>query len=80
MVNSERWNCLLHCTLIFNPFTLKGLFYHNSTDWSISNSTVLIFKEILVFNPNCVHPDQMPQNVAFDLGLHCLLISLVGVS
>ena len=25
-------------------------------------------------------PDQMPQNAASDLGLHCLLITLLGVS
>ena len=30
------------------------------------------FIEIIVFNANSVDPDQMPQNVASDLGLHFL--------
>ena len=29
---------------------------------------------------NSEDPDQMPQNVASDLGLHCLPITLLGVS
>ena len=36
--------------------------------------------EIPVFNANCVDPDQMPQNAAPDLGLHCLPMTLLGVS
>ena len=36
------------------------------------------FIEILVYNANRVDPDQMPQNVASDLGLHCLSMSLFG--
>ena len=35
--------------------------------------------EILVFNANSVNPEQMPHSVASDLGLHCLLITLLGV-
>ena len=29
---------------------------------------------------NNVYPDQMPHYVAFDLGLHCLPMTLLGVS
>ena len=29
---------------------------------------------------NSVDPDEMPQNAASDLGLHCLPITLLGVS
>ena len=41
------------------------------------NRCVLIMIEILVFNANRVDPDQMPQNVASDLDLHCLLMFLL---
>ena len=29
---------------------------------------------------NCGDPDQMPNSVASDLGLHCLLVTFLGVS
>ena len=35
------------------------------------------FIEIPVFNANNIKPDQTPQSAASDLGLHCLLISLL---
>ena len=37
------------------------------------------FIEICVLNANSVDPDQMPQNAASDLGLHCLPVSLYGM-
>ena len=76
------------CYYIYsNPFTSSGLFYHNSLDWSISNSRVsgkflllLCFIEIPVFNANSVDCDQSPHSVVSDLGLQCLPITLLGVS
>ena len=69
-----------------NPLTSSGLFYHNSLEWSISNGRVsgYIFLlpciiEILVFNANCVDPDQTSRSVASDLGLHCLPVNLLVV-
>ena len=66
---------------------MSGLFYHYSLEHSISNSRVsvlflslLCFIEIPVFNANSVDPDQMQHSVASDLGLHCLPITLLGVS
>ena len=66
---------------------LSNLFYHKSLDWSISNSRVsgqflllLCFIEIPVINANRVNLDQMPHSAASDLGLHCLPITLLGVS
>ena len=65
-----------------SPFMLSGLFYHNSLDWSISNSRVsgyllilLCFIEIPVINANCVESDQTLHSVASDLCLHCLPIT-----
>ena len=59
----------------------------NSLDQSISNSRLfgqflllLCFLEIPVYNANSVDPDQMPHVAATDLGLHCLPITLMGVS
>ena len=70
-----------------NQSTLSGLFYCNSLDWSIANSRVsgqflliFCFIEISVLNANSVNPDQMPHFVASDLGLHCLPVTLLGVS
>ena len=40
----------------------------------------ICFIEIPVFNANSVDPDQMRQNAASDLGLHCLLVTLLGLS
>ena len=60
---------------------LSGLFYLNSLDkfistrrgvWLIFIITMII--EIPVYNANSVDPDQTPQSVASDLGLHCLQI------
>ena len=56
----------------------RGLFYHNSLDWFISNIRgawlvfIPCFIEILVFDANSVDPD-----VVSDLGLHCLQMSLL---
>ena len=35
------------------------------------------FIEISELNANCVDPDQTPRSAASDLGLHCLLMSLL---
>ena len=68
-----------------NPFTMSGLFYLNSLDWSISNSRVsgkflllLCFIEIPVVNANSVDPDQMQHSAISDLSLHCLPITFWG--
>ena len=37
------------------------------------------FVEISELNANSVDPDQMPQNAASDLGLHCLPVSNYGM-
>ena len=58
----------------------NGLFYHNSSDRSVSNSRVSVLIEITVFNANSVDPDQMPRFAASDLCLHFLPIILLGVS
>ena len=67
--------------------TSSGPFYHNSLDWSISNSResgklflLLCFIEIPVFNANSVDPDQMLSSAASDMGLHSLPIALLGFS
>ena len=56
-------------------------------DRSVSNSRVsgeslllLCFIEIPVINANNVYSDQLPCSVAYDLGLHCLPITFLGVS
>ena len=66
-----------------NPFTFNGFFYHTSLAQSISNSRVswllliiTMFIEISACNANSADSDQMMQNVAHDLGLHCLSITL----
>ena len=41
---------------------------------------LLYFTEIPVFNANSADADQMPHSVVFDLGLHYLLMSLLGDS
>ena len=53
----------------------NGLFYLNSLDRSISNKC-LVRLELPEFNANNVDPDQTPNYVASDLGLHCLKMSL----
>ena len=60
-----------------DPFTLSGLFDHNSLDRSISNSRVsdlflllLCFIEFAVYNANILDPDKLPLSAAYDLGLH----------
>ena len=70
-----------------NLFTSSGPFSNNSLDRSTSNNRVSgyfillpCFTDIPVFNANSIDPDQMPQNVASDLLLQCLLITLLGVS
>ena len=66
---------------------LSGLFYHNTLDWSISNSRVsykfiliACFIEIPVLTANSVDQVQMPHYAVSDLGPHCLPITLFGVS
>ena len=65
----------------------SGLFYYNPLNRSISNSRVsgkfllsLCFIEIPELNANCVDPNQMLWSAASDLGLHCLQVTLLGVS
>ena len=41
---------------------------------------LLCFIEIPVFNASSVDPDQMLHSASSDLGLHCLPITLLGVS
>ena len=60
----------------FNPFILRGLFYLNSLDQSISNlkgvwSVLIIsmFIEMPVVNANSTDPDQKPHSAASVLGL-----------
>ena len=70
----------------------NGLFYLNSLDRSISNRRgvwliflIVWFIRYPVFNANSVDPDisknvdqdQTSHNAASDLGLHCLLVSLL---
>ena len=69
----------------FNPYISNGLFFQNSLEKSISSRRVSgqflsipCFLEISVFNANIVDPDQTPHCVASDLGLHCLLMFLLG--
>ena len=73
---------LMYC--IINTVTSSGLFHHNSLDQAISNSRVsgyflllLCFIEIPVTDANNVDPNH---SVASDLSLHCLPISVLGVS
>ena len=40
----------------------------------------LCFIKVHIFNANRVDPDQTPRSAASDLGLHCLQITLLGVS
>ena len=69
-----------------NPFMPNGLFYLHSSNRPISNIRGVwlvvfflspCFIEIPVFNANSVDPDQTPRSAASDLGLHCLLMSLL---
>ena len=60
------------------------LFYHNFLDQSFSNSRVCgsflllsCFIAIRVLNANRVDPDQTPRSAASDLGLLCLLMSVL---
>ena len=46
----------------------------------VSFLSSLCFIEIPVFNASSVDPDQMLHSAASDLGLHCLQITLLGVS
>ena len=62
----------------------SGLFYLSSLHRSIYTRRgvwyVLLFPcfiEKPVFTANCVDPDQTPHSAAFDLGLHCLHVSLL---
>ena len=73
---------LLKKKVYFNPFMSSGLFYLPYLDQPISVSGVPdqfcllpCFIEMPVVNANSVDLDQTPHSVAFDLGLHCLLMS-----
>ena len=64
-----------------------GLFFLNSLDRSIFKTNVdwLVFMitmfsmiGFLVCNANSTDPDQTPRSAASDLGLHCLLMSILG--
>ena len=57
-------------TLWTGPFQVEGM--------SGCFSLTLCFIKFPVFNANSVNPDQMPHSAAFDLGLHCLPISIIG--
>ena len=76
---------LLHIFTL-NPFTSSGLFNHNSLNWSlfpIAGCMVIIFIlfiEISALNANSIDPDQMSHSAVSDLGLHCLLVMLLGCS
>ena len=56
-------------TLCTGPFATEGLFC-----WFL---LLPCFTEIPLFNANSVDPDEMWQNAASDLGLHCLLLSFL---
>ena len=66
-------------------FMPSGLSYLNFLEKSISNGRGVwivsficpCFIEIPVLNANSVDPDQTPRSVASDLGLHCLLVSVL---
>ena len=56
---------------------LRGLFYVNSLDWSISYIRgvqlvfiYIMFVEVSDLNANSVNSDQMPHSAASGLGLH----------
>ena len=56
----------LFLTGLFPIYAVSGLF-----------SMLPFIIEIPVFNANSVDPDQMPDFVASNLGLHCLPVSLL---
>ena len=59
-----------------NPFTLSGLFYHNSLDWSISNSRVSgWFLLSLLFYRNSCNKCSVDPNQILHFGLRQDLIS-----
>ena len=58
----------------YSPFMSSGFIYHNSLDWSISNSRTLVsfyyynvvcFIEIPIVNANSLDPDQTPHSALF---------------
>ena len=58
------------------------VFFQQQAVW-LENCLVLLllcFIEIPVFNANSVDPDQTPHSAASYRGLHCLPITLLGVS
>ena len=55
-------------TLWTGPFPIEGL-----SGWFYDFH---IFSENPILNANSVDPDQTPRSAAFDLGLHCLPMSL----
>ena len=63
----------------FNPFMSSGHFYLNSLDLLVQyKDSQIIFYFFLCPNANNADPDQMPQNGASDLVLHCLPMSFLG--
>ena len=60
-------------TATINPLYSGGLFHCYVLDESIN-----YYSPWKVLLTNNVDPDQMPQYVASDLGLHCLCITLYG--
>ena len=72
---------------VFSPFLPSGFSYLNSLDWSISKRRgvwfvllVVCFIKIPVSNANSVDIDQMLHSAASDLGLHCLSMSINGLT
>ena len=60
-------------------------FFHNTGRYPIAWCLIkflllLCFIEIPVFIANSVDPDQKPHSVVSALGLHCLQVTLLGVS
>ena len=58
--------------MLTSPFVILGVLALFCCFYSIVDGKFLL--------ANNVDPDQMPHYVASDLGLHCLLISLLQVS
>ena len=69
---------------LLKPYMPSELFYLKSLDMPISNRKgvwlvfiiTMLYKKY-VFNTNSAYPDQTQRSVAFDLGLHCLSMSLL---
>ena len=62
-----------HGFFIFNPFMFSGFFFY---PWKLDSSIHHLRGMSRFLYANSVDPDQMPQSVASDLGLHFLSMSL----